>query len=95
MGKSMRESSAVWFFCTQPFGLLLEDTVQATYRRYLKGNSTGNKSTFPWTRLVGYLWVTAFMVWSAPVWVYPLMQGHRPGIDDLSSFRVLASLLGR
>ena len=30
-----------------------------------------------WKRLIGYLWVIVWMVWSMPVWTYPVSQRNK------------------
>lgn len=45
---------------------MLEDGVQETYR-HIRG---GERAAL-WSRVVGYVWVLAFLSWSTGVWQYP------------------------
>lgn len=66
MGASIpiSESGALRFFCTQVLGIMLEDGAQEIYRRV-----RGKPGSL--TRIVGYLWVLAFLSWSTAAWQYP------------------------
>ena len=72
-GIPWRSSGAFTFFCTQAFGIILEDSVQALYR-YRCGTRRDYRPPQSWIRMAGYLWVFAFMVWSTPAWFYPLLR---------------------
>ncbi|TVY43262.1 Acetyltransferase, partial [Lachnellula subtilissima] len=66
------------FFCTQVIGILLEDGVQAMYRSL---TGTVRSDTLPplWIRIVGYVWVGAFLLfWSTPVWAFPAALFPKP-----------------
>ncbi|KAH8816084.1 membrane bound O-acyl transferase family-domain-containing protein [Xylogone sp. PMI_703] len=61
------ETGAVWFFIMQAIGITFEDAMQEVYRRSerpLKGI---------W-RIVGYIWVFVFLVWTSPSWRYPVLR---------------------
>ena len=56
---------------------MVEDAVQAVYRR-LKGEEREGKSKAGWgVRLVGYVWTMLFLAWSSPAWVYPVLRADR------------------
>ncbi|KAH8586208.1 membrane bound O-acyl transferase family-domain-containing protein [Bisporella sp. PMI_857] len=76
LGIPFRESGSVSFFCLQALGILLEDIVQAIYQRLGNRNK---RTSQQWTRVVGYLWVIAFLIWTTPAWVYPQMARTKPG----------------
>lgn len=67
LGLRGNESGAVLFFCLQPLGMMIEAAVQT-----VPGLPASVR------RVIGYLWVVAFMAWSVPVWAYPQM---RLGLD--------------
>jgi hypothetical protein len=62
------QSGALWFFCTQALGIIIEDGVQEVYR-ILFGTHESRAFT-----AIGYLWVVVFISWSTPMWVYPLAR---------------------
>ena len=64
------ESGALQFFCMQALGIMIEDTVQAVYQR-ITGRKAGAHPTLV-ERSIGYAWVVFFIVWTTPVWVYPV-----------------------
>lgn len=68
MGASIpiSDSGALRFFCTQAFGIMFEDGTQEIYRRL--GGQSG-----PLSRMLGYLWVLAFLSWSTAAWQYPVL----------------------
>ena len=67
-GVPLTESGALRFFCTQTIGIMLEDSVQEIYRRVFR------KKENKLAKAIGYIWVVAFLSWSTPVWVYPVVR---------------------
>ncbi|KAL4765042.1 wax synthase family protein [Aspergillus foveolatus] len=61
------ESGGVAFFSLQILGLLLESVCQSIAARV--GLRTGPS----FSRAVGYIWVSVFMLWTAPVWANPIL----------------------
>lgn len=47
---------------------MLEDSVQEIYRRVFR------KKENKLAKAIGYIWVVAFLSWSTPVWVYPVVR---------------------
>lgn len=91
-GVSWQQSGAIRFFCTQTVGIMLEDGVQAIY-----GSARGidRSRTQPpiWARLIGYIWVITFLVWSTPVWTYPQIRINKGEEKDLVvPFSVIAPM---
>ena len=80
------QSGAIQFFTTQVLGIMLEDGVQEIYRRIRRGTTTAL-----WYRVVGYVWVLAFLSWSTAVWQYPalLITKKEDTVLRLSAFRSL------
>ncbi|KAL8707943.1 MAG: hypothetical protein Q9220_007086 [cf. Caloplaca sp. 1 TL-2023] len=71
-GFTWQESGQLHFFMTQVLGIVLEDGVQAIFRRW-KGISRG-KETSLGRRTAGYLWVMVFLWWSTPAWFYTRLR---------------------
>ena len=65
-------SGSLHFFCTQAIGIILESSFQALWKWFFPpANKVGSKPQSPgWTRVAGYVWTAAFLVWSAPVYSY-------------------------
>lgn len=80
------DSGAVRFFCTQALGIMIEDAAQELYRR--SGGRSGLLS-----RLIGYVWVLAFLSWSTAAWQYPalLITKKEDVVFGLSAIRSLGS----
>lgn len=93
LGMSLSESGAVRFFCMQAVEIMLEDGVQAMYRRM-----RGTESALPpsgWARTLGYVWVVAFLSWSTPMYAYPaIRRNHGDAKDRILPFSVLRLMLG-
>jgi len=70
---SLEKSGAIRFFYTQPFGIMIEDGVQELYRR-ARGKTPPQSPTPMWAKLIGYVWVIAFLAWSTPSWAYPVLR---------------------
>jgi hypothetical protein len=87
-GVSMKDSGAIRFFCTQLVGILIEDVVIASWRKY-EGHQSGvgvkgsqNHNTPLWQRTIGIIWVAVFLTWSTPSYLYPLMYRAKMGYAD-------------
>ncbi|KAF4554064.1 MBOAT-like protein 5 [Elsinoe fawcettii] len=68
-GISWKDSGAISFFCTQAFGIMAEDAVQALLARGAtqKEGRVGRK-------VFGYIWTALFLIWSTPMWQYPSLS---------------------
>lgn len=86
MGASLppRESGALRFFCMQALGITFEDAAQDVYRRI------GGQSGFL-SKMIGYMWVLAFLSWSIAAWQYPaiLVTKREDAVFKLSALRSL------
>lgn len=71
-GVPIWEGGAVQFFAMQALGLAVEDSIVAIWQRVgpKKTGGKGHQMQW-WQRVVGYVWVVAWMAWSMPVWTYP------------------------
>ncbi|GKZ66933.1 hypothetical protein AnigIFM50267_001022 [Aspergillus niger] len=80
-GLSSSSSGAVQFFCTQTLGLMLEDFAVNAYF-VLRGGPPGNWKACRGERLIGYIWVGGFLVWSFPAYLYPMLYRSNAGLND-------------
>jgi hypothetical protein len=85
-GLPVRQSGAFYFFCVQALGIVIEDGVQAVWRK-VTGRDAGVLG-----RIVGYAWVAAWVVWSSPVWVYPVVLAMRRE-DAILGFKGIAAVI--
>ena len=90
---SIRESGAMQFFCMQGLGIMVEDIAQGLFQRYFDLKPASRALRIG--RLFGYLWVPFFLIWTSPVWVFPVIRNMQ--VDDalLSLGAVKPILLGR
>lgn len=73
-GIPLGESGAMRFFVMQSFGIMFEDAFLWVIQHCL-----GEKlHKYSWvSRTAGYIWVTAWLIWSSPVWLYPTMRRNK------------------
>ncbi|OAL66244.1 hypothetical protein A7C99_3352 [Trichophyton rubrum] len=91
-GLSLTSSGAARFFLTQAFGIIIEDIVVSIYYNFMvKDRSRGS---YLLEKCVGFVWVCAFMIWSSPAYVYPLMYRVNSGQDDsIIPFSIIKMLI--
>jgi len=77
-GMSPKQLNVLHFFITQALGVVVEDLVRLAFSKAKSQEGKKEKIGPPSlaNRVIGYLWVAAFMTWSGPVWLYP--QASRP-----------------
>ena len=95
-GISSHESGSLRFFCTQVLGIIIEDAVQALFC-FTRDSFNGSRRSSPtrWIRVLGFLWLTGFVVWSTPVWAYPAMRRNKGEEKDIVlPFSIVKSILG-
>lgn len=82
-GLTWGQSNATRFFVTQALGIMIEDAAQEIWRRSFGGGKGGDhpQETARWKRIVGFIWVWAFMAWTVPVWTYALIA-RRAGLEE-------------
>lgn len=80
---SIAETGAMKFFILQAVGMLLEQAMWSALQFVGCGGGFGKAG-----RLIGYLWVCAFLALTAPMWVVPIIKSLYEGGE-----RVPASLL--
>lgn len=66
LGVAATESGAVPFFVFQALGIMIEDAVQEV----AKGWPISQRVR----KVVGYVWVFAFLGWVTPIWFYPVLR---------------------
>lgn len=66
------------FFMTQAFGLILEDCVLKLYKRCPSYMQMPNALT----RTIGFAWVSVFLIWSVPAYMYPMLWRANQGLQD-------------
>ncbi|KAH8886652.1 hypothetical protein GQ53DRAFT_727651 [Thozetella sp. PMI_491] len=87
---NFEKSGALRFYCMQTLGIMAEDVVQAVWTRV----SRSSKKTLPpaWKRVVGFLWLWNFMMWTVPAWMFLYAREQQ---EQLFPFSVCGWLLGR
>jgi hypothetical protein len=71
VGKVDSKISTMLFFQSFAFGVMIEDGVQALWRR-LKGQKFHSQCDVSlWKRILGFLWVAMFIIIVAPWFAYP------------------------
>ena len=85
-GVPLAHSGAVYFFGLQAVGIVAENIFQHVFRDMISKMSPG------WRRALGYMWAIAFLLWTTPVWLNPLVhQLHRDGVRAFSPFLCFGS----
>jgi len=88
-----RSEARTWiFFVLQAIGIMMEDSVEAAYC-WLFSNMEGKK-TQPqlqfWHKVVGYVWVCLFMVWTTPAWSFANIRHADPEHNYILPFSFVA-----
>ncbi|EGD96737.1 acetyltransferase [Trichophyton mentagrophytes] len=91
-GLSLTSSGAARFFLTQAFGIMIEDIIIGLYYNFLVKDRS--RERYLLEKCVGFVWVGAFMIWSSPAYVYPLMYRVNSGQDDsIIPFSIIKMLI--
>lgn len=67
-GVPVADSGAIRFFCSNALGIMFEDGIQALFKKIWPSMSLSLK------KLVGYAWVSIFLIWTTPAWSYPYLR---------------------
>jgi hypothetical protein len=86
-GLPVEVSGTMRFFVTQVAGIIIEDTAQELWRRLIGDTKINIRN-----KVVGYIWVMSFLVWSTPAWLYP--QAARPSNQSILPFSIIKFLGG-
>lgn len=80
-GMSWHESGSLRFFFTQALGLIVEWCVEEALGGFVVQKAEGSPKSplTPWVRMLDYVWASAFMVWSTPVYSYPTIRRAEDG----------------
>lgn len=81
-GFAWQQSGSLRFFCTQAVGIVIEDSFGAFTRRALPDQQKASIHQL-FNKVLGYIWVITFMVWSTPAWIYPSLYLNRGEDKDL------------
>jgi hypothetical protein len=89
MGIPRAEAGSLVFFLLQPLGIMIEDGVQQLTGSLPSSSLFGRVRV---RRILGYVWVMAFLVWTTPTWFYPQQRtGLNP--EGLLPFHLAKPLL--
>ncbi|KAF7587038.1 hypothetical protein BBP40_007834 [Aspergillus hancockii] len=87
-GVPRAKTGAIWFFCLQAVGVMAERIFQHVFRARLEKMPALSK------RLIGYAWVSLFLLWTTPVWLNPILLClYKDGQRLMSPYLFLGSLL--
>lgn len=89
-----KEYGAMIFFATQGLGVLLEKQIES-YRKRRRGHKSVQGRPSVGVRVLGYLYVVAFLSWSVPAWLYPPLTKAPVEGNVLLPFSVVKPLLIR
>ncbi|RAL10258.1 wax synthase family protein [Aspergillus homomorphus CBS 101889] len=81
-GLSPSNSGAVQFFSTQAFGLMVEDLAISAYSALRGDRLSPRQPASRGERMIGFIWVGSFLVWSFPAYLYPMLYRANAGLDD-------------
>lgn len=87
-GLPLERSGTMRFFCTQVYGIIIEDAVKALFSAK---KQKGSKRSSLGLRLMGYVWVASFLVWSTPAWLYPVAAS--PSGESFLPFSIVKRLM--
>ena len=84
-----RSEARTWvFFVLQAFGIMIEDAVEAAYRAVFSGKNGEKPKLLFWHKLIGYVWVFLFQVWTTPAWTYGNVRHQDPVNNYILPFSV-------
>jgi len=97
-GVAQSEARTWVFFVLQAVGIMMEDSVEAAYC-WLFASKTGEKIVYPelklWHKIVGYVWVYLFMVWTTPAWSFANIRHADPEHNYILPFSVVGWFNGK
>lgn len=73
-GIPITESGAMPFFLSFTLGYMLEDGIQAIWRRIYGSQEGKGKEVKWWEKTIGYIWVMAFLTVTSPVYFNPSLR---------------------
>ncbi|KAI2621802.1 membrane bound O-acyl transferase family-domain-containing protein [Hypoxylon sp. NC1633] len=84
-GIPVRDSGALRFFCIQPLGIIAEDIV----RSYIPPATSRSKSI---QHFLGFIWVCLWMAWTAPAYLYPIINKSEPGASGVVPISIIGGI---
>ncbi|CZT12319.1 uncharacterized protein RAG0_16187 [Rhynchosporium agropyri] len=87
-GISLLESGAMRFFVMQTLGIMMEDGAMAVLNYQVVRESGSRRGV---GKILGYLWVVCWLVWSTPVWTFKVIQKET---KPILPFSLIAFLVG-
>jgi hypothetical protein len=75
-GVHFRNSGAMLFFLAQGLGMVIEDIIIKIYQ------SSNVKLPTLMERGCGYVWVSIYLTWTVPAYMYPIMWRANQGVND-------------
>lgn len=85
-GIAWEDSGALWFFTLQAVGVLIESAFQRVFRGWVNALSPAVR------RGLGFVWVSGFLLWTAPVWMNPMVRSvYADGTPVFSPFLMFKS----
>jgi len=77
-GITIYNSGALQFFVAQGFGMMIEDT----FIRIFRNSSAFARIPSSLKKSIGFIWVSLFLTWSVPAYIYPMMWRSSLGLND-------------
>jgi hypothetical protein len=90
----MQQSGALQFFSIQPLGIVIEDLILS--RLHLVPGIKQKRPPAIIQRCIGFAWVGLWMAWTAPAYLYPIMNksGSDDGVAPISIIGLIKHKLG-
>lgn len=96
-GIPLQRSGAMNFFSIQPLGVFIEDIFLSMYHARSR-SPPGSNSIRLWQRCVGWAWLGLWMAWTAPAYLYPIMEQEESeangGVVPISTLAYLKRVMG-
>jgi hypothetical protein len=103
-----RDSFALIWFILFSVGIIIEDSVQALWRRLSKTSQSQNRvpATAPWQKFIGYVWVIVWFTLTYPpyahtarsipsdrLWIVPFSIAEKIGLPASGALLVLGGVV--
>jgi hypothetical protein len=89
-GISVKNSGVMRWFSIQALGFVIEDGVAALWRALTGRRDDEGKL---WQKIIGFLWVLAWMTWTMPVWTYPISKESKG--EGILPFSMIRAVVGK
>lgn len=72
---------------------MIEDGVQALYRAFCGFERNAEMKSPRWARPLGFIWVSLFLIWSTPAFIYPMLAASKgEEKDEVLPFSLISML---